>query len=266
MAEKTEKEGAAKWRHRGRGGHREMEKTYRIYPILTSKFTLDKGMFTYLRNYGEKMLVPVFAWLVLGGQKAFLVDTGCSLADWMKGSRHASGDASGGEEGIPLEDSLQRLGVAPSDIDTVILTHLHRDHFLNAGKFPKARIIVQEKELDFAMSPHPLFAGSYNKEWYKAFNFQPVAGDTEIFPGIELIATPGHTVGSQSVSVKTTRGRVVICGFCSIDENFGAKEDLIPGLHIDPRAAYDSIVKLRKTAGTIIPLHSQAALEVECYS
>jgi N-acyl homoserine lactone hydrolase len=238
-----------------------MQKTYELHPILTCKINLDKGSFTYLKNYGQRALAPVWAWLITGADKPILIDGGCSLAEFMKYSILSSG----GEEGAPIEDSLQGLGVSPADIKTVVMTHLHSDHCLNTKKFSHAKIVVQKKELDFAMNPHPLFAPNYRKEWYEGLQFETVDGDVEILPGIKLLLAPGHTVGCQSVSIPTRQGRVTIAGFCTLDDNFGDKGDTIPGIHVDSLACYDSMIKIRKSADIVIPLHSERTLKVKSY-
>jgi N-acyl homoserine lactone hydrolase len=236
-----------------------MKKIYRIYPILTSQIIMDKGIFTYLKNHGEKILVPIWAWLIEGGEEPILVDTGCSLQEFMKYSVLSAG----GEEGAPIEDSLQKLGISVSDVKTIIITHLHSDHCLNAKKFPHAKLIVQQEELKFARNPHPLFSAIYKNEWYEGLNFKTVQGDSEIISGVKAVFTPGHSAGSQSVSITTEKGEVVITGFCAIDDNFTDKGDIIPAPHIDPIKAYESIMKVRKLADIITPLHSQRTLNVK---
>ncbi|OGP62373.1 MAG: hypothetical protein A2170_16105 [Deltaproteobacteria bacterium RBG_13_53_10] len=220
---------------------------------------IDKGIFTYLRNHGEKILAPTWAWVIEGGKEPILVDGGCSYEEFRKYSILTTG----GEEAAPIEDSLRKMGISVSDIKTVIMTHLHSDHCLNAKKFPNARIIVQKDELEFARHPHPLFSAIYKGEWYEGLNFQIIQGDTEIIPGVEAIFSPGHSAGGQSVSVRTDRGNIVISGFCALDENFGEKGDIIPAPHVDPLKAYDSIVRLRKIADMILPLHSQRLVNMK---
>jgi N-acyl homoserine lactone hydrolase len=149
------------------------------------------------------------------------------------------------------------MGVSLSDVKTIILTHLHIDHFLNAKRFPRAKIIVQEAELQFARNPHPVFSKSYNPNWYNGLDFEIVKGDTVIFPGVEVISTPGHSPGTQSVCIATDEGKVVIVGFCSLDENFSKAGDIVPGIHSDIFQAYDSIVRISTLGGSIIPLHSE---------
>ena len=115
---------------------------HKIYPIPTCRLTVDKGTFTYRNFYGEKVWFPVYAWLIKGDRKPFLIDTGCSAKE--------AGELSAyfvGEEGLPIEESLQKMGISMSEIETIILTQMHIDHFLNAKKFPNAKIIVQEEEL-----------------------------------------------------------------------------------------------------------------------
>ncbi len=236
-----------------------MKKVYRIYPILTCQVVFDKGIFTYLRNHGEKVLVPFWAWLIHGGEEPILVDPSTSFEEFMKYSVLSSG----GEEGVPIEESLQRMGISVSDIKTVIITHLHSDHCLNAKKFPNARIIVQEEELKFARNPHPMFSAIYRNEWYKGLNFVTLQGDMEIVPGVKVIYTPGHSAGNQSVSITTEQGEIVITGFCALDDNFSDKGDIIGAPHIDPIKAYESMIRVRKMADIIIPLHSQRILNVK---
>ena len=92
-------------------------------------------------------------------------------------------------------------------------------------------------------------------------NFETVKGDTEIFQGVEAIYTPGHSPGTQSISIDTEQGEVVIVGCCSLEENFG-DEIIVPGIHSDIFKAYDSMVRLRKLNKTLIIPHSERYLNV----
>jgi len=235
-----------------------MQATWTIYPILTCRLKLDKGTFTYRNFYGEKIMAPVYAWLVKGTADAFLVDAGCSVAEASQLSHVFEG-----EERSPIESSLQKMGISISDIETIVLTHMHIDHFANARKFPRAKVVVQEEELRFARDPHPVFSRSYNPVWYEDLEFDTVEGDTEIFPGVDLISTPGHSPGTQSVSIATDQGKVVIAGCCSVDDNFRDEGDIVPGIHSDIFKAYDSMVKIRSLGGTLIPPHTERYVNVD---
>ena len=233
-----------------------MERGCTIHPILTAQVEFDLGIFTYLRNYGKRELIPIWSWLIKSDDDLMLVDAGSSLREFLKYARFASA----GIEGISIEQSLRDLGYSVSDIRTIIMTHLHRDHCLNLREFPRARIIVQERELRFAMNPHPLFSSFYGKECYEGIKFEVIDGDVEIIPGVNAILTPGHTPGSQSVCITMKRRRVVIAGMCTVDDNFSKEGHIIPGSHVDPLAAYDSMVKIRQIADVIIPLHGKSGL------
>ena len=51
-------------------------------------------------------------------------------------------------------------------------------------------------------------------EWidFPGADYRPVAGDHEPVPGIRIVATPGHTIGHQSLVVATAEGEVVLAG------------------------------------------------------
>ena len=118
------------------------------------------------------------------------------------------------QDGDPLIDSLGRSGVAPSEIDLVINTHLHFDHCGGNTRiegnqpvpaFPSATYIVQSGELGHARQPTERDRASYFPE-----NFEPiarrerwnlVAGDCEILPGISVSRIPGHNADIQAVTI-----------------------------------------------------------------
>lgn len=233
---------------------------HRIYPIPTCKLKLDKGVFTYLKNYGDWEWFPVYAWLIMGPNDPILVDTGCQAEDFKKYSRLNRGL----EDVTPIEDSLKGLGISIGDIKTILVTHLHLDHFLSAKRFSQAKFIVQADELKFALNPHPLFSTSYPAELYEGLRFEAVTGNVEIVPGVEVLLTPGHSPGTQSIVVATKKGKTAIAGFCSLDENFAENGITISGIHSNPMEAYDSFVQLRKITNNILPLHSQRLIETKC--
>jgi glyoxylase-like metal-dependent hydrolase (beta-lactamase superfamily II) len=102
-----------------------------------------------------------------------------------------------------LDSRLNQVGVGLDQIDTVILSHLHFDHAGNANMFKgtNAKLVCHEKEREFAFGFEGLFTGAHLKTDYEELTFETVSGDTEIAPGVTLIETPGHTVGTMSMRV-----------------------------------------------------------------
>ena len=187
---------------------------YRVRPLPLAYVTQDMGNFTYRFNNGTSFDLPIYAWYIEGGSQKVLVDTGANAEHMRKYRNFEATDIN------TFEDALARVGLKPEDIDMVIQTHLMLDHCANTRKCSKARVIVQQAELEFAIAPHPILAPTYIRELFMGLNLQLVTGHTEILPGIELIPVPGHSPGCQAVSVNTTKGKVVISGMCTIAENF----------------------------------------------
>lgn len=243
-------------------------KTYRIRPLPLSTIELDMAVLTYRFNYGKKIQAPIFAWYIEGADKHILVDTSADakLATAFRGLP--------AEEIASFEEALGGLGLKPSDIDIVIQTHLQWDHCANTQKCKNAKVLVQEEELRSAFAPHPVLAPTYKKSLLKGLNFVVVKGHYEVAPGIELIPTPGHTPGNQSVSVNTEKGRAIITGFCCLKENFGppegASEELAevtpviaPGIHLSAVDGFESVLLVKGLADIVIPCHEPSLKKVK---
>ena len=102
----------------------------------------------------------------------------------------------------------------PEDVDTLILTHLHFDHYLNARQFPRARIVVNRRDFEFVLSPanrramprsgfpRAVFGWLVDEAWDR---LELVEGEREVLPGVRVIETGGHSPATRS-SWSTRRG------------------------------------------------------------
>jgi glyoxylase-like metal-dependent hydrolase (beta-lactamase superfamily II) len=113
---------------------------------------------------------------------------------------------------LPAE--LTAVGIDPADIEAIVLTHLHDDHIGWAvpavTPFQNARVIAQRADVaKFAERPQeevllrPLRASG---------RLQVLDGDTDLSPGVRVVATPGHTPGHQSVLVSAPGESLLIAG------------------------------------------------------
>lgn len=230
---------------------------YRIKPLLLGKTTVSKGQFTYFVDWTKEIWSPITSWYINADGRNVLVDTGISSSDMEK---YLHGNAY--QEIKTFEQALGSTGITPEDVDIIIQTHLHYDHCGNARKCKNARVVVQEDELNFAYSPHALFSGSYNLNFLKDLRFRIVSGDCDILPGIKVILVPGHSPGTQAVSIETEKGTAIISGFCSIKDNFFPPEAMrtrwpvmAPGVSVNSLQAFDSALKIKGLADIIIPQH-----------
>jgi glyoxylase-like metal-dependent hydrolase (beta-lactamase superfamily II) len=193
----------------------------------------------------------------IGGKEKIIVDTGIESPE--KSTTILQQKAFQTDE-QKLPNIFTQMTIDPSDIGTVILTHLHHDHCGNNGLFRNAKFFIQREELRYAFVPLPGEEKPYFspliglKPSFLDTQFDILDGDTEKVDGIQIIMTPGHTPGSQSVLVETSNGIYCLAGdnvifYENIEKN-------IPVGHIYSRADwFKSINLMRKKADHILPSH-----------
>jgi glyoxylase-like metal-dependent hydrolase (beta-lactamase superfamily II) len=231
----------------------------------------DLSLLTARHNMGMRLDVPCLAWLILGGARPVLVDTGPPDQEFCA-RYHRPTEQNPGEK---LPALLGALGVDPASIETVVWTHLHWDHCFNAECLPRARFFVQEAELRYAVVPLPVDRPAYEAltpgltpPWMACYHRMAVVrGDVELMPGIQLLHTPGHTPGSQSVAVETGRGLWLIAGdTVPTYANWHTGGEKLPsGLAQDLYVYYNTLDKLKKLGSDILPGHDAKVLEHKVY-
>jgi glyoxylase-like metal-dependent hydrolase (beta-lactamase superfamily II) len=152
--------------------------------------------------------------------------------------------------GGDLPGNLAKAGVTPADVDMVIITHLHVDHIgwlVQNGRpyFPKATVRFGEKDLDQfirAENPDP-FAKPMLDVLDPAGRIETVAGDDTVAPGVNVMQTPGHTLGHISVVVSSGEERAFLLGDAMAcpaqleDAEWAAMSDIDPKLSTRSREA-----------------------------
>lgn len=90
-------------------------------------------------------------------------------------------------------DPLDALGVAPSDVTDVVLSHHHPDHTMNVALFPETAAV------------HDHWATYRGDEWIS----RPAEG-VRLSAGVRLLETPGHTPQDITTVVDTNEGIVAL--------------------------------------------------------
>lgn len=264
---------------------------YTIYPIVTGILTSTKEALTYRVDAGLEISFPVLSFLLVptdtSNVPTVLVDTGVKASDsaYMKRQDRKVGPPGGGPD--PLRSGLNRQGLTPTDVDTVILTHLHHDHSANNDLFDSAEFFVQRSELDAARDPLPVFERSYPRDSVESLSDLDLTlldGDHRITDGLEILVTPGHSPGMQSVIVETGGRRYALVGdlaylrhnldpsLTSLADATGTTLDITPtdadyippGTHTNVPACYESIERIRKVighTGVIVPSHDPTVVD-----
>jgi N-acyl homoserine lactone hydrolase len=166
---------------------------------------------------GKRIHIPVPAYLLrLADDTLVLVDTGMHRVH-IHDPEHTWKGQPFADQLVPAmrpEDDLGRrlaeLDVAPQDVDLVINTHLHFDHAGNNDLLEKATFLVQRDHYEMARN-NPSFPNEY---WdLPGLRYELLDGAHTVVAGLEVIPTPGHAIGHQSVLVRLPHdGAVILCG------------------------------------------------------
>ena len=210
------------------------------------------------------MPLDYFVWLIRGGGREVVVDTGFSSATAMRRGRdHIR---------CPAE-ALRLLQCDPSSVKDVVITHLHYDHVGNFDLFPSATFHLQDLEMNYATGRHmgedrhryaydvEDVVGMVRRVYAGRVRFH--AGDAELFPGISVHLIGGHTMGLQAVRVATRRGWLVLASDAS---HFYANMEQARPFPIvfsvpDMVAGYERLRALAASPSHIIPGHDPLVMQ-----
>jgi glyoxylase-like metal-dependent hydrolase (beta-lactamase superfamily II) len=188
------------------------------------------------------------------GDYRILIDTGCGDVFQPTAGR--------------LVKNLEAEGIKCLDIDRIIFTHGHIDHvggsFDSQGRpvFPNARYIASEREWEcWVTRPErselqSMFFSPARKNLLPIRDqFDLVKDDAEVFPGIKLMAAPGHTPGNVVVDISSGEERLICIGDIIhsqiefVNPEYLALFDVTPEQAINTRA---SILSDVAESGTIV--------------
>lgn len=159
---------------------------------------------------------PFSCFLVRTGGRTILIDTGLGPVDMF------------GFTGGDLVSELAKAGARPEDIDTVFVTHLHVDHCgtVAAVEGESARATFPNATYRWTSDEHNYWTGNLEsaflspaqKEYMRGM-FAAVEGHVQtaedgeaIAPGVNVIATPGHTPGHAGIILSSGTERAFVLG------------------------------------------------------
>ncbi|WML45692.1 MBL fold metallo-hydrolase [Neobacillus sp. PS3-40] len=169
----------------------------------------------YPCNEKNQIELPSDPMLIQMDGKHILVDSGMGKGKLTDKQKRNYGVTKESE----VEESLAELGLTPTDIDYILMTHLHFDHALGLTKledneyysvFPHAKIITSKIEWDEMRAPNIRSINTYWKENWEAIENQVITfEDIWSFGALKLVHTGGHSDG-HSILIIEDSGEVAI--------------------------------------------------------
>jgi len=261
----------------------------KLYIFTSQPLDIAKSALTSAATGDEKILIPVSFYLIKHPKGNILFDTGDNdkiITDKTYWGPMAAMLDKGVSADLAIDTQLGKVGVKPTDVNYVILGHMHLDHAGNVGKFPNATIVVQRSEIANAFWPPKAYGGPYisgDFEMLRAATGSAstgrqqtieLEGDLDLFGdgSVYVHRAAGHTPGSQLAVVRLPKtGTVILTSdTCYMPENLN--KDILPsiGLTYDPTEmlnGYAYIKRIRDTEkGDVLMAHDAEGFKAHKHS
>jgi glyoxylase-like metal-dependent hydrolase (beta-lactamase superfamily II) len=226
-------------------------------------FTSAAGIWRRDDDLEQQARFPIPAYLIETAEERILVDTGLHPAAVEDAARHYGQPDALGLFKLELDASVAEQ-VDPTTITKVVLTHMHFDHASGLALLPSSvPVFVQRREWEAGHD-----AAAVAKNFYLPLDYSSIADQVVLVDGdhdllgdgsVELLSTPGHTPGHQSVRV----GERLVLGGDVTHYASGLDDHRFPMFADDfdaQAASAERLRALRDAGATVRPGHDPAVL------
>lgn len=231
---------------------------YRIRPLKNGQCKVAGHHAFRGGDPGETYGFYLYVWLIEGGERPMLVDTGPKdLATFHAATRSYIPGGIVQRRGETTPELLAAAGVAPADVSHVFITHLHPDHYEYFDLFPDAVMVASARGFKEAlMGIRPNVMQALAARWPESLR---LVGDEEVVPGIRTVWLGCHSPCSQAIVVRTAIGGVVLSG--DVAYLYGNIERLLPIGWADGAEWHAAMARARAAGEILLPGHDPAILE-----
>jgi glyoxylase-like metal-dependent hydrolase (beta-lactamase superfamily II) len=210
---------------------------------------------------GEKVDIAMVIWLIRGGGRTILFDSGFHREKWLKNFPMT--------EYLRPDEAVKLAGVKPEEVTDIVISHAHWDHMGGIDLFPKANVWIQKDEYRYytgdAWQPGGNHGG-IDPEDVKALlqvntegRLRLVDGDNvEILPGIRAYTGARHTYASQYFRIEGNPTFVLASDNCYLYRNLAehaASATFSEADHAANIAAQARMIELAGSADRVVPGH-----------
>ena len=209
------------------------------------------------RHDDVELIYPL--WVIRRGGRVTLVDTGFAAPVAAARGIVAYHDPDG---------LLAALDIVPDAVETIVVSHLHYDHFGLPERFGRARFVIQDADIAYFTGAGAAFpaAALTDRESLAALDrliragrVQRVSGDAAV-DGLRLLHVGGHTPGSQLTLVPAAGAPILLA--CDASHFYANCETATPTAIIHSYDAYQGgFARIRAHGGRWFPGHDPQMLE-----
>jgi glyoxylase-like metal-dependent hydrolase (beta-lactamase superfamily II) len=225
--------------------------------------------------------LPIYVWVIEHPEGLIVIDTGETARatgpgyfPWWHPYYKSVREAVRPEEEIGPK--LRQLGLSPNDVRWVLMTHLHTDHAGGLHHFPKSQILVSRTEYQAARGFRGQVKGYLPQHWPTWFNptlidfaSEPVASFPQSYTltkagDVQLVATPGHTLGHYSVLLQEDDHTLFFAGDTSYTEQLmldQSVDGVTSNIEIYQATSRQILTYLQSTPTVYLPSHDPDALK-----
>jgi N-acyl homoserine lactone hydrolase len=206
--------------------------------------------FSDTRAYpGQTKILTASCYLIKHGDTYMIWDTGLPAA--LKGAPTDSKAPMSPTLTATIPEQLAKLGISPSQVSIVGISHYHFDHVGQAADFPAATLMIGKADIDALKAGAPGTDAKPLANWITGGGkLDAVSGDKDVFgdDSVTMIDLPGHTPGHHALLVKLAgRGNILLSGdVAHFHENYDS--DGVPPFNTDRAQSLASLARIKALA------------------